>query len=210
MEQQNRVQWVYSSSNNQELEERYDVWAQEYDADLDQDFGWVCPQRSAEALARHTPLDASILDAGAGTGLVGEILAPLGYKDMVAMDLSQGMLDVAAQKGVYRAFDQMTLGERLDYEDGQFGAVISVGVMTLGHAPASSLEELARITKPGGFVVFSLRADMYSAGSEFEQQQTKMENQGIWSLVEATDPFLGLPKGEPDVYHQVWVYRVND
>ena len=139
MEQQNRVQWVYSSNNNQELEERYDVWAQEYDADLDQDFGWVCPQRSAEALARHTPLDASILDAGAGTGLVGEILGPLGYKDMVAMDLSQGMLDVAAQKGVYRAFDQMTLGERLDYDDGQFGAVISVGVMTLGHAPASSL-----------------------------------------------------------------------
>ncbi len=209
MEQQNRVQWVYSSNNNEELEERYDVWAQEYDADLDQDFGWVCPQRSAEALARHTPLDASILDAGAGTGLVGEILGPLGYKDMVAMDLSQGMLDVAAQKGVYRAFDQMTLGERLGYDDGQFGAVISVGVMTLGHAPASSLEELARITKPGGFVVFSLRADMYSTGSEFEQQQTKMENQGIWSLVEATDPFLGLPKGEPDVYHQVWVYRVN-
>ena len=209
MEEQNRVQWVYASTNNQELEERYDVWAKEYDSDLEQDFGWLCPRRSAEALARHAPLDASILDAGAGTGLVGEILANMGYKDMVAMDLSQGMLDVAAEKGVYRGFDQMVLGETLGYASGEFGAVISVGVMTLGHAPATSLEELARVTKPGGLVVFSLRADMYSPGSEFEQQQTRMENQGTWSLVEATDPFLGLPKGEPDVYHQVWVYRVN-
>ena len=209
MAEQNRVQWVYSSTNNQELEERYDVWAKEYDSDLEQDFGWVCPQRSAEALARHTPLDASILDAGAGTGLAGEILAQMGYKDMVAMDLSQGMLDVAAEKGVYRGFDQMVMGETLGYADGQFGAVICVGVMTLGHAPASSLEELARVTRSGGVVVYSLRADMYNPGSEFEQQQTKMENQGIWSLVEVTDPFLGLPLGEPDVYHQVWVYRVN-
>lgn len=209
MAEQNRVQWVYSSTNNQELEERYDVWAKEYDSDLEQDFGWVCPQRSAEALARHTPLDASILDAGAGTGLAGEILAQMGYKDMVAMDLSQGMLDVAAEKGVYRGFDQMVMGETLGYADGQFGAVICVGVMTLGHAPASSLEELARVTRSGGVVVYSLRADMHSPGSEFEQQQTKMENQGIWSLVEVTDPFLGLPKGEPDVHHQVWVYRVN-
>jgi SAM-dependent methyltransferase len=209
MEEPNRVQWVYASTNNQELEERYDVWAKEYDADLDQDFGWMCTQRSAEALARHAPVDASVLDAGAGTGLAGEILANLGYNDLVAMDLSQGMLDVAGAKGVYRALDQMTLGERLDYPDGRFGAVICVGVMTLGHAPASSLEELARVTKPDGFVVFSLRADMYSLGSEFEQQQTKMESEGIWSLVEATDPFLGLPKGEPDVYHQVWVYRVS-
>jgi SAM-dependent methyltransferase len=133
----------------------------------------------------------------------------MGYKDIVAMDLSQGMLDVAGAKGVYRALDQMTLGEPLGYQDGEFGAVISVGVMTLGHAPASSLEELARVTRPGGVVVFSLRADMYSPGSEFERQQSQMETQGIWTLAEVTDPFLGLPKGEPDVYHQVWVYRIN-
>ena len=209
MEQQNRVQWVYASTNNQELEERYDQWAKDYDGDLDQDFGWICPLRGAEALARHAPSDASVLDAGAGTGLVGEILAGMGFSDMVAMDLSQGMLDVAAEKGVYSGFDQMTLGERLGYEDGQFGAVISVGVMTLGHAPANSLEELARVTSPGGVVVFSLRADMHQPGSEFEQQQSQMESQGVWSLAEVTDPFLGLPKGEPDVYHRIWVYRVN-
>ena len=209
MEQHNRVQWVYASTNNQELEERYDQWAKDYDSDLDRDFGWIVPQRGAEALARHAPQDASVLDAGAGTGLAGEILAAMGYQDLVAIDLSQGMLDEAASKGVYQELHQMELGETLDYPNGRFGAVISMGVYTLGHAPASSLEELARITKPDGFVVFSLRQDMYTPGSEFEQQQTEMETQGIWSLAEATEPFRGLPKGEPDVYHQIWVYRVN-
>ena len=31
MAEQNRVQWVYSSQNNQELAERYDQWAEDYD-----------------------------------------------------------------------------------------------------------------------------------------------------------------------------------
>ena len=34
MECQNRVQWVYSSRNNEELAERYDHWAKDYDTDL--------------------------------------------------------------------------------------------------------------------------------------------------------------------------------
>jgi len=48
-----------------------------------------------------------ILDAGAGTGMVGEVLTKLGYANLVAMDLSQGMLEVTRQKNVY----QMVTGE---------------------------------------------------------------------------------------------------
>ena len=90
MEGQNRVQWIYSSRNNQELAERYDQWAKDYDSDLERDFAWVGPQRAAEILAQHVPKEANILDAGAGTGLVGQCLAQLGYQNMVAMDLSAG------------------------------------------------------------------------------------------------------------------------
>ena len=52
MTQNNRVQWVYSSQNEQELEERYDQWAEEYDADLESEYGWISPQRTSETLAR--------------------------------------------------------------------------------------------------------------------------------------------------------------
>lgn len=30
-----------------------------------------------------------------------------------------------------------------------------------------------------------------------------------WNLVEVSEEFQPLPKGEPDVYYQVWVYRVS-
>ncbi len=208
MEAQNRVQWLYSSRDNQELAERYDQWAKDYDTDLEQDFAWVGPQRAAEVLARHVAKGARILDAGAGTGLVGQILYDLGYQDLVAMDLSLGMLEEARNKNVYQEFHQMVMGEPLSYGSDAFDAVVSVGVLTVGHAPAGSLDELVRITRPGGFIAFSLRPDIYQ-NAGFKEKQQALEDQGLWKLTEVTDPFQPLPKGEPDVYHQVWVYQIS-
>ena len=39
--------------------------------------------------------------------------------------------------------------------------------------------------------------------------QQKLELAGTWELVEVTEEFQLMPKGEPEVYHQVWVYRIN-
>lgn len=208
MTEQNRVQWVYSSRNEQELEERYDQWAEEYDADLESDFGWLSPQRTADTLAKYVARDAAILDAGAGTGLVGQCLHNLGYGNLTAMDLSLGMLEVARQKNIYQGLDQMTMGETLGYATDRFDASVVVGVFTQGHAPASSLDELVRVTKPGGHIVFSLRTDTHRE-SGFKEQQEALAAAGRWQLVEVTDTFQPLPKGEPEVLHQIWVYQVS-
>ena len=208
MPEESRVQWVYSSQNNQELAERYDEWAKEYDTDLAQDFEWLSPQRAAEAFAQHVPKDARVLDAGAGTGLVGVLLDRLGYKQMVAIDLSQGMLEEARKKNVYSEFRQMVLGETLDFPSDSLDAVISVGVMTVGHAPAGSFDELVRVTRPGGHIVFTLRPDVHR-NDGFKEKQDSLEAARKWELVETSEEFQPLPKGEPEVYHQVWVYRVS-
>jgi len=159
MDDDNRVQWVYQAPDRQELEKRYDVWANEYDRDLQNSFGYIGPRLCAEHFAKHVPGDAHILDAGAGTGLVGIELARLGYCNIDGMDMSQGMLDEARKKGVYGELRQLILGEPLSYKDGEFDAVISVGVLTLGHAPASSLDELVRVVRANGHVIYSLRPD---------------------------------------------------
>lgn len=207
MAERNVVQWVYSSQNNQELAERYDEWAKDYDTDLERDFGWRGPQRAVEAFAKYVPKGAKVLDAGAGTGLVGELLSRLDYRDLVAMDLSQGMLEEAGKRNLYRELRQMVMGERLDFDSDSFGAVVSVGVLTVGHAPAGSLDELVRITQPGGHIVFTLRPDLYE-NDGFREKQEGLETAGKWKLVEAGEKFQPLPKGEPEVYHQVWVYQV--
>lgn len=208
MTEESKVQWIYASKDNEELEQRYDVWAGEYDKDLDESFGWVGPKVGAEVFAKHVPLAAVILDAGVGTGLVGVELRKLGYTNITGMDMSQGMLDEAARKGVYRQLDQMVMGEKLDYIDDAFDAVISIGVLTLGHAPAESLDELIRVTKSGGHVVFSLRPDVYEEHG-FKQKQAALKAAGRWELVEVSDKVKIMPKGEPEVEHQVWVYRVS-
>lgn len=208
MTEQNRVQWVYSARNEQELEARYDQWAAEYDGDLETDFGWLSPQRTADTLAQYVARDAIILDAGAGTGLVGQCLYDLGYRQLTAMDLSLGMLEVARQKNIYQALDQMVMGETLDYATDRFDATVVVGVFTQGHAPAGSLDELVRVTKPGGHIVFSLRTDTYRENG-FKEKQEALEAAGLWQQVAVTDAFQPLPKGEPEVLHQVWVYQVS-
>ncbi len=206
MEEQNRVQWVYSSTNNQQLQERYDEWASTYDTDLEIDFGYVGPQVGADTFARHVSTNASVLDAGAGTGLVGKLLAEKGYGKIDAMDLSAGMLEEARKTGAYKAFHQMVMGEHLDFPDGAFDAVVAVGVLTIGHAPASSLDELVRVTRPGGHVVFSMRPDTY-VDSGFKEKQSQLESDGAWEFVEVTDSFKPLPKSEPDALSQIYVYR---
>ncbi len=207
-ESHNRVQWVYSSTSNQELEERYDQWASDYDKDLAEDFAWNAPKNAAQVFAKHVQVGAKILDAGAGTGLVGECLSEMGYRDLAAMDLSLGMLQEAREKKVYDGFHQMVLGEQLGFETDAFDAVISVGVFTLGHAPPHAFDELVRITKPGGFIVFSLRTDVYEENG-FKEYLSGLEAAGKWKLAEATDPFQPLPKGEPEVFHQIWAYQVS-
>ena len=207
MEKTERLRWITSSRNRQELSERYNQWAKNYEADLERDYEYIGPQRAADFLARYVPKDARILDAGAGTGLVGEVLAKLGYRDLVAMDLSEGMLEEARKKNVYREFHQMVMGESLGFADNSFDAVVSVGVLTVAHAPASSLDELVRITKPGGYIVFTLRPDAYETHG-FKGKQENLEAEGKWKLAEVSEKFQALPKGETDLYHHVWVYEV--
>ena len=43
----------------------------------------------------------------------------------------------------------------------------------------------------------------------FREYRAGQKNSGKWRLTELSDPFQPLPKGEPEMLHLVWVYRVN-
>ena len=203
-----KVQAVYAAQSDEELLRRYEDWAADYDRDIEQDFGYLLPQAAAQALHRVASPKARVLDAGAGTGLVGEALNALGFRNVDAMDMSQAMLAIAAAKGVYRQRFEMRLGEPLGFQAETYDATIAVGVLTLGHAPPDALDELTRVTRPGGHIVFSMRDDVYEERG-FKTKQAALEQAGQWALVDKSEPFEGLPKGEPGVMFRIWTFTVT-
>ncbi len=201
-----KVHQVYSAKTPQELAEKYDDWAKEYEQDLLPE-NYTGPEPAVEVLSKYVLKDGKILDAGAGTGLVGELLQQKGYRHLEAMDISAGMLEQARKKNVYTALHQGILGKPLPFTTDSFDAIISVGTFTLGHAPSSGFDELIRITKPGGYIIFTIRPDYYE-NSDFKHKQAALETEGKWQLVEKGEPFQNLPEAEPDIYLQVWAYQV--
>jgi SAM-dependent methyltransferase len=140
---------VYNVSSREELASIYDHWAETYDADM-KGVGYVHPAVMAGLTARYVPDKASaVLDAGVGTGTLGNILSILGYSNLIGVDMSEGMLARARNRNIYADLRNRVLGEHLDFVSGSVDAVVSTGVFTAGHGPASACEELVRITRPG-------------------------------------------------------------
>ena len=90
---------------------------------------------------------------------------------------------------------------------GRFAGTTCIGTLTFGHAPPDSLDELVRVTKTGGTVVFSMRTDYYTEGG-FDVKQRSLEEAGKWRLVERGEPFQPMPNGEPDIWYEIWAYEV--
>jgi predicted TPR repeat methyltransferase len=206
MTENDRLSWIYASKNSKELAERYDQWAESYDEELNEDYGWQIPRVMAELLSRFTPVNGRILDAGAGTGLVGQYLSSLGFENLVAIDISNEMLNRAREKGVYREFHVMDLGEMLNFPDHFFDAVVCAGVLTFSHAPARSLNEMVRVTKSGGHILYSIRTDAYESLG-LDAVNSGLESNNKWKLMEKKS-YQSFSRKEQDVIHDIRVYQV--
>lgn len=204
---QKKAQKVYTASNMSELAKYYDEWSGQYDDDIENIFGNYSPRRAVETFAEYVKKDARVLDAGAGTGLVGKVLIEYGYQNIEALELSQGMIEQARKKNIYSVIYQAVLGETLDLPNDGFDAIIAKGVFASGHAPASGFDELIRITKPDGYILFTIREDLYP-GSEYEKKITQLEQEKRWKLLEKTQPFNCWPKATQAVLQNIWVFQV--
>ena len=196
---------AYTSESAEEIRQYYDDWAGDYEAHMG-NVGYTHPAVVAAMFSRHVPSgEDTILDAGAGTGIMAEILTAMGYPNVIGIDNSPKMLAVAAKKKKYRDLRQMTLGEPLDFADDHFAAVSSAGVFTQGHAPLSGFDELIRVTRSGGHIVFSV-SRTYLEG-EFEVRGKALEAAGQWRLVDTSERYNSTPL-EGELPAQVYAYRV--
>ncbi|MCP5001649.1 MAG: class I SAM-dependent methyltransferase [Hyphomicrobiales bacterium] len=170
--------------------------------------GYCLPWIISAWVSRHVEKgDEPLLDAGCGTGLSGPALQALDYDNLEGLDLSEEMLAIAGSRKVYRDLKQAALGKELPWPDDYFAAFFSTGVFTQGHAPASALDELARITRPGGYAILTVRDTVWEANG-FAAKFDQLEQAGIWSSVEKSPPFRAFAIEEPELLVQAFVFQL--
>ena len=201
------LEGVYGAKSPEETRATYNQWADSYDAD-NLSRGFRIPPLGAGLLARHLgPVQGPVLDAGCGTGLVGEALGILGLSPITGCDLSPDMLTAAGKTGVYEALHEVNLGEGLPFEDDSFTGFTCIGSFGPGHAPPVSLTHLARVTRPGGFGVFNLIEAAFEEQG-FPEVMDGLTAAGKWKIVQRSDPFLPFLLGEPDLWTRLYVVRM--
>lgn len=198
---------VYAAKTPEELGRAYADWAADYDRETIA-LGYCLPFLIAGWVARYVPRNAGpLLDAGCGTGLSGPFLNAFGYRNLAGLDYSQEMLKLAAARAAYGELKQAELGRALPWPDGHFAGFLSTGVFTAGHAPASSLDELVRIVRPGGHAVFTVR-DLLVEDGGFRAVFRLLEKAGRWRAVEESEPFRAFVLAEPDVLVKAFVFEI--
>jgi phosphatidylethanolamine/phosphatidyl-N-methylethanolamine N-methyltransferase len=137
---------------NAHVEEAYARWAPVYDLAFT---AVMAPGRRA-AVAAAQRRGGLILDVGVGTGLELPMFDP--RVSVVGVDLSEPMLRRAQGRAARENLRQVAGlcvmdATRLAFAAGHFDSVVAPYVLTVVPDPAATLDELARVVKPGGEIV---------------------------------------------------------
>ncbi|MEZ5925505.1 MAG: class I SAM-dependent methyltransferase [Hyphomicrobiaceae bacterium] len=198
---------VYAAKSPDEIAALYDAWAATYEKEM-AEIGYRHPSVGLALLTRHLARGAApVLDAGAGTGLLGEWLAILGYPHVEALDISEGMLAVAAAKGCYRKLHRLALGGALPFADGQFAGVTAVGVFSTGHVGPEGLGELVRCTRKNGVIVLTIKLALWERS--FRAAVAELVGAGCVSIAEETPPYVSMPTDKATTPSKGMVLRVS-
>lgn len=180
------------ASDSETIRTIYDEWSSTYDVDTTS-WGYEAPRVAAGLLAARVDPEGQILDVGCGSGKVGQALNALGHHDIVGVDVSSALLDIAAASGSYRALaevDFTTLPTSL--LEGSFGGLICVGVMTYLPEVEAVCREFARLVEPGGALVVTQRTDLFDS-RDTQAAFDALAADGIWKIEEVTSALPYLP-----------------
>jgi predicted TPR repeat methyltransferase len=182
---------VLNAADKDELAAAYAEWAEGYDHDLLDELGYVAPMTATRLLTSQLgERSARILDAGCGTGIVGALLHGQGYTQVDGFDYSHVMLAKAREKAAYAMLMQGDLMARLSIDDATYDAVISVGTFTCAHVGPQALNELVRITRPGGCICFTVRDQAWEEDDYRGAIETLVDS-GDWKrLDEVEAPYI--------------------
>ena len=114
--------------------------------------------------------DIKILDAGAGTGIIGEMLVQQGYRNIDALDISEEMLNLAKQRNVYKRYICAALSDVPidDIQTGEYDVTLCAGTIVYGQAKPAALDECVRHVRPGKVLLLYLLLGYYALFMQFK------------------------------------------
>jgi predicted TPR repeat methyltransferase len=175
---------------------QYTTWVQtgDYDVEMVEGLGYTVPGEISKFIQAYLPdtPDAKILDAGAGTGLVGQVCHDAGGRNITACDLTPAMLDVARTRLVYDAFEIADLNKPLSFANDAFSLLLCGGTLTWINEAELVMNEFIRVCKPGAHIIFTHRTDTYEKFG-YAAIQRGLVDSGRWKLVKETEPLPYLP-----------------
>lgn len=160
-----RVQTLPSRDHQEQVESYFDsmssYWAEIYSTESV--LGVIQQRRMALVLEwideLALPRESRILEVGCGAGLTTIELARRGYT-VYATDSSRAMVE-----RTLRGVIESDVGDRvkvfrgdvysLPFEDDMFTSVFAMGVISWLESPNRAVREMARVVKPGGYVILS-------------------------------------------------------
>lgn len=136
----------------------FDDYAERFDEHLMVDLAYQAPNlvRSlvGQRLDGQTPM---IVDLGCGTGICGPLFSSLGGT-LIGVDLSQEMLQRAAQRGIYQQLHQADLLVFLRHHQAAFDLAIAADVLVYLGDLRPFFAACHAALKPGGYIVFTVES----------------------------------------------------
>ena len=175
---------IYKLKTTKEVMEFYDEWGSKnkYNKDMNE-WKYSGPKETVKIFNKYAKeKNMLILDAGCGTGLVGEELKKFGYSNFHGSDLSQILLDTVPE-GLYKKLDKADLNKPIDIKENFYDAIMCVGTFTYAHVKPNALDEFVRITKNKGLICFTINEGIYKDYG-FDKKIEELKDDNKWKEIE--------------------------
>lgn len=177
----------HGSFSQDHIAEHYDELSGQYE-EIYLTVGYHDPLKCAELtkdIFGDASSEAHVFDMGCGTGLVGQYLKERGFKHVVGVDASKGMLDKAREKQAYSELHELFLGKPETFPKefhNRFDAITAAGILAEGHLDNNVFDEMLLALKSGGYAIFATRT-MYLTQYSYGDKIKELEEQGKWTKV---------------------------
>ena len=197
---------LHTLKSSDEVRDLYDDWSKndKYNQDMI-DWEYSGPREVVSAFLPHASNKGiKILDAGCGSGLVGEELSKEGYSRIHGADIAAKLMN-SIPAGIYQELHNIDLNKPINFTDDFFDAVLCVGTFTFGHVKAKALSEFTRIVKSGGIIGFTINEGVFLDHGF----KSELDHLVIQKKITELDFYLSDYLSSKGVKAWLGIYRVN-